>query len=447
MLLGLLAYVWNYGSNVPGWDEWTLVPVLVGEQPLTLSWLWELLPHNEHRYPLTRLSLWAFARLSGCDFRFGMYVNALTMGAMALAMILVARRLRGRLSYADAFFPLVLLHVGHEQVLLQALAINFTSTTLLACAVLLLLVQSRRVPALSPAMAAGTCLLLLPMVGAAGVALVPALTLWLAWCGFLWWRAPEPYARRNALCLGGLAALAVLVLVSYVLTMERTGDMPALSSDPASVLLGGAQFLTVGLGTAAQPLWPYTGFVVLGVLLLGAAVAVAAGRAQPRERFRALGLLLFLAAMGTLALAIGWGRSELDTGACFEPRYAMLSLPALCAVYFIGVLYHPASGGRLLQMSLLLLACMFFPGNMEEGVGFGSDTLETRTAFATDLMAGVPATTLAQRYAGKLNPSWSGEVHPEEVEAVVAGMRSLHRARVGVFQHLRDDAAGPGESP
>ena len=40
--------------------------------------------------------------------------DALALGALAAAMILVARALRnGRTSVADAFFPLLLLHLGN----------------------------------------------------------------------------------------------------------------------------------------------------------------------------------------------------------------------------------------------------------------------------------------------------------------------------------------------
>src|SRR5262249_55062580 len=69
MLLALLGYIREYGGNLPGWDEWYVVPYLVGEQPLTASWLWSASPQTEQRIPLTRLILVGLARLTGCDFR------------------------------------------------------------------------------------------------------------------------------------------------------------------------------------------------------------------------------------------------------------------------------------------------------------------------------------------------------------------------------------------
>ena len=37
MLVAALVFVRTYGSNVPSWDEWDMVPTLTGEQPVTLA--------------------------------------------------------------------------------------------------------------------------------------------------------------------------------------------------------------------------------------------------------------------------------------------------------------------------------------------------------------------------------------------------------------------------
>lgn len=106
-----LGLVLVFGSNVPYWDDWDMVPVLTGEQPVTLSYLWS--QHNEHRLLLPRLALLGLLRLTGWDFRSGMVANVLLLGLLALGMIATARRVRGRMIYGDAFFPVVLLHWGH----------------------------------------------------------------------------------------------------------------------------------------------------------------------------------------------------------------------------------------------------------------------------------------------------------------------------------------------
>ena len=56
LLVAALTFVDRYGSNVPSWDGWDMVPTLTGHQPITAEWLWS--QHNEHRVPLPGLSFW-----------------------------------------------------------------------------------------------------------------------------------------------------------------------------------------------------------------------------------------------------------------------------------------------------------------------------------------------------------------------------------------------------
>jgi hypothetical protein len=93
MLLAALAFVWKFGSNVPYWDEWQMVPRLTGEQPVDAGWLWA--SHSGHRIPFPKLLLVTAYKVTGSDFRVGMYANVLALGAVALAMIRAAKGLRG----------------------------------------------------------------------------------------------------------------------------------------------------------------------------------------------------------------------------------------------------------------------------------------------------------------------------------------------------------------
>ena len=69
MFVALLALVARFGSNVPSWDEWDLVPALTGNQPVSAEWLWS--QHNEHRVPLPRLVLLGLDAVGRPDFRRG----------------------------------------------------------------------------------------------------------------------------------------------------------------------------------------------------------------------------------------------------------------------------------------------------------------------------------------------------------------------------------------
>jgi hypothetical protein len=113
MFLVALVFVATYGANVPyGDDWWGWLPPIHKGQPITLSWLWSRHGDTtEHRYPMQKLLLVGLYRITG-DVRGGMVFDVLILGALAFALILAARRVRGRSSYADAFFPLVLLNLA-----------------------------------------------------------------------------------------------------------------------------------------------------------------------------------------------------------------------------------------------------------------------------------------------------------------------------------------------
>ena len=87
----------NERSRWPGilnTDDWSLVPVLTGAQPVTVSWLWS--QHTVHRILVPRvLFLALYNPMMGYDFRSGVVFNALVLSILALAMIVVVKRLRG----------------------------------------------------------------------------------------------------------------------------------------------------------------------------------------------------------------------------------------------------------------------------------------------------------------------------------------------------------------
>src|SRR5262249_43468050 len=110
MSYGLFWVVHARGPTIPFWDEWTLVPYVTRDRPVTGAWLWA--QHNEHRIPLTKLLFLPSIRTLG-GFRAPQYVNALALCALVLILLLAARRMRGRTAWTDAFLPLTLLHWGN----------------------------------------------------------------------------------------------------------------------------------------------------------------------------------------------------------------------------------------------------------------------------------------------------------------------------------------------
>lgn len=418
MTAGALGLVARYGSNVPSWDDWDMVPSLTHAQPVTGGWLWS--QHNEHRVPLPRLLYLAVNRVTGTDFRATMVVDALAMAAVAAAMIVAARRRRGP-SLADAFFPLVLLHWGQAANLLWGWQLQFFCSVVLACIALLAIVRTEPGTDLRrPAGIVGLCAALLTLSGANGLGLVPALAAWplaMALLPARWTGAARP-AGRGVLLAG---ALAFVLTAAYFVHWQPVPYHPR-SHSLHQTLKTALQFLAIGLGPAGHAWWPFSEY---GVLVLGVAtVALLAwiGRTRPAERPRALGLFMFLGAMASLALGLGLGRDG------FETRYVTLAAPAWCATYFAWRLYGPVR--RLAPMLLAVMAAVALVPNVQFGLTYARDLRMHLAAFERNVAAGVPPYELIRRYG-----PW---LHPHQ-DIVADYLRLLARARVGPYAQLGQD--------
>jgi hypothetical protein len=428
MLAAALVYVAKYGSNVPSWDDWDMVPMMTGEQPVTAAWLWS--QHNEHRIPVPRLLMLALYRLFGCDFRVGMYFNVLSMGALALGMIWAAKNLRGGLSFWDAFFPVLLLNWGQGLNFIWGWQVEFFLSTLLAGVLLLLIVRSGTRLRLGTAVATGICLLLLVGCGAHGVVLVPALAFWLGHSGVVCCRSPEVHAKRDGLVILGITGMALVLVILYLVGYQWVPHHPFTPS-LLDTMVTSTQFLTMSFGPAIQALWPFSGWLALCLLLFAVAVLIVVGRNHPAEHHRALGLLLFLAAMASLALALGLGRPETFVKG-FEPRYITLSVPSFCCVYFACEFYATPRMSQVVRGSLLALSCAAFWPATAFGVAYATDVRSQLAAFERDLAAGMPSYRLIHRYGAYLH------LHPE---VLTDYMPMLRRAGIGCFTRLQDDPA------
>ncbi|MEJ7914047.1 MAG: hypothetical protein WKF70_12885, partial [Chitinophagaceae bacterium] len=283
MLAAALAFVWRYGSNVPSWDDWDMVPTMTGHQPVTLEWLWS--QHNEHRVPVPRIIGLALYWLFGNNFRVGMYFNVITVGSLAFAMILLTKRLRGHLEYSDAFFPLLLLNWAQGVNFIWSWQIEFFSSTALAASVLLIIVYRGVRPTLRSAILMGICLFLVAMCGAHGVALLPALALWIGYFGVRCWRSPGRSARRDGTIIVGIAGLVLLFVGLYFVGYQRLPYHPR-SLGFRAPLKTAVQFLTMGLGPAVRSVWPFSGFAALVLLLLSVVLLA--------KRFWKMPVLLFI---------------------------------------------------------------------------------------------------------------------------------------------------------
>ena len=93
LTLVAVLYIRQHSRNIPYIDDFSLVPIMAGHEPVTAQWLWS--QHNEHRPVVSRLILVGLQRFIVSDFRVAQYTNAGLLSGMAASMIVFVRHLRG----------------------------------------------------------------------------------------------------------------------------------------------------------------------------------------------------------------------------------------------------------------------------------------------------------------------------------------------------------------
>jgi hypothetical protein len=429
MLLSLLVCIHLYGHNIPLAEDWSMVPALTGNEPDMRQWAWS--QNNEHRLPLTRMIYLGLLRLSG-DFRVGMVFNTLAVGGLASAMILLARKCRhSRTRHSDAVFPLVLLHIGHWNNLGWGWQIQFVVSFLLTCIPLMVVVSHGGRLSRTTAVAAGSCLVLLPLTGANGVLFGVGLTPWLAYEAWTHRQRRPDVAVILSVAVASVPVLVLLYTLGYIWGMN-----PA-SPSTAATLETSVKFIAMGLGPAVGRWWTLWALVAGSFLVAGAIPLLQAVlRSDLDRRGRPLGILLFQANMACLALAMGWGRAALVPKWGMPDRYALLAVPAFLATYFVWELYGPTLLRRFGPVALAATLAGLVPANTEKGFEFRDWYVRGMEAFERDVEAGVPRSTLAQTHYRFLL-YWN-------VEDLRLYMQMLSRARIGTLPKIRED---PGQLP
>jgi hypothetical protein len=441
LLAASLFLVGHFSFNFPYFDEFDLVPYLTGDQPITWQSLWA--QNNEHRLPLPKLAYLALVRLTGGDFRAALYFNVLAMGAVTALLLIAVQRARGRFRYSDAFIPLAGLGAAHADIFLWGFEIQFICSVLLAGSVLFIVTRRPAGLTRGAALTAGAALLLLPLCGANGLVLVPALALWLLYAGFREWRSPV----RGGKLVSALAWMLALAACGVIGFYFHGYHDCRLFPHPASIqklAWAFGQIMATGFGPVGRAAWPYSGVLGCGLLVASALYLLFKAWRDPAERLRALGLLCFLGAIGSLALGIAWGRAEYPVGYTFDIRYGILVVPSLFAVYVSSVVYGKARGWRVIQSSLFFLFLLLLPINWRPGLGFAHRHAQQMEKFRQEVAAGTPVHILAKWYAG---PEKNG-LYPW-TDLFEQYLRDMHTAGLGGLQALRldEDFDGTHEMP
>jgi hypothetical protein len=422
-LASILLFIVRDGRNIPFEEDWLMVAAMTGHEPDLPRWLWS--QNSEHRLPLPRLFNLTLLRATR-DFRSTMVFDALALGAVTAAMILVARALRHRrTSVADAFFPLLLLQLGNWDNLVWGWQIQFVLPTVLACALLLVIV-ARPSLATPGVTIAGTLMLIgLPLSGANGLVFAPPLAAWFAYVAWMRRRAAPDRWLVSPLAAGA-AGLAILLCAVYFVGYEASPWNPRSSGLGATLETSG-KFLALGLGPVAAKSWLLFGIVASGVLLAGLRALITAPRREDIERLRLVGLLAFFAAVIVLTVAVGWGRAgrAAETGR-MPTRYVLLAAPGMCAAYFALLLFGTERSRRAGPAALAILLALLFPLNTREGLKRRAWFGAGMEAFERDLASGASSALLARRHHGFM-------LHWDE-PLMVTGLQQLHDGGVGPFR-------------
>jgi hypothetical protein len=432
MTAAAILLIQQNARNVPYMDDFALVSVMTGQQPVSFAWLWS--QSNEHRPVIPRLILAGLFRFIDKDFRAGMYVNAGFMAAAAAAMILLARRIRGHTSVMDAILPLSILNIGQAETLLIDSALNLVLSAWISFE--LIAGAGAGLTGWRLALKVGLFLVLLPLCGGSGLVMLPPLMLWLftyvAWGS---WSGHEPGGAARAiglLLLMGTSAVVALCLNGYA----GPDSIPPAPSLEASALTA-LRFLSL-LFYIPGYWWP----AGLGIVFLAAATLLrlaVVGLRTPEERPRVMGLSAVILAVLCVAAAVGVSRSGLGPASGLASRYITIAAPLLAAIYVAWLVCGPAPARWAIHIGLLALVCLAIPANREVGRLIGTE----RGAALRDVERGLAARMPASQLMGRVCPA----LLPDASSACDC-FNMLKSARIGKFKYFIDDrlAADPAAS-
>lgn len=431
--------------NAPLLDDWTMLPWSTGQVPVTTEWLWS--QHNEHRIPLAKLILLGAYRVSGHDFRAGCWITLLLLSALSMTLLLLARHWRGRTRWTDAIFPLMILSLANCENLVWSFQVQFAASVLLPMLLLVLMAWDSHGPhSFGKILLLGLGGIALCGFGAASIVYAPFVAAWLIYLAWTRIRTGASIAKWEGAPLTMASILMIAATATYFHGLQR--EQHQTPSSAAPVIRTMLQFLSLGVTPLLKfldsPSLPGSSLAMfswmpLTILLLSGCRLLHVFWSQPDERTRSSALLLMLAGFCSLAVGIGWGRSDQGPDAGFTMRYLTLAIPLVLFAYLIAVLYGPRSRRVLWESGLCLLALVLFLPHLWLGYRFTARLTSLRD-FEKDLVAGIRATVIAENYTDASSVRRGPRIYP--VTWVVAeSVVNLRKLRIGPFQPAEADGA------
>ncbi len=406
-LVRLAGFVYDNSVNVLYSDQWdTLWPLFQGQGP----WAAFFHQHGPHRLGLGGVINWFLYGATGWDVRAEAWAGVVMLALAAVAALTLAGRLRGRLAWTDAAFPLLLLSLVHWETLILttfpgAQILPLLLTLVLACAW-----SADR-----------------PVTRALGVGLVGALTLFSGYgmcgapatmglAGLLWLRPGREHPqddRRAALVILLLMAGAAAVFASgyqfssgngnFRFPMPNWWDYPRFCALLFTNLLGWRVISAASVALGA-------GVLALVVATFFAATAQIWRRqttARTRVAWALTGTTLVYAALTAV------GRLPTTLEAAFMWRYTSLLMPGVCGFALFAEQWAGARGPRWrLGFSVVWLALA--------GVVWGNFTPEIYAASLAKAKRLWVASYLQTRDLNAANQAADFGIYPEPASPIIA---------------------------
>ncbi len=384
-----VGHIAAYGRNIPLSEDWHLVRPLTGAEPSFWGWVWA--QNNEHRLPVARLVYLGLLEVTS-DFRSGAVFDTLLMAAVAAALVLLARRLRGRTSLVDAAFPLLLLHPGNWENLFWSWQMQFVVVAAMTLVLLAAVAGSTDPPSKRTTWVAAAMVVLLPLGGGTALPLVPfaiAALLVLAWSA--------DAGRSTRRVAGAASVLAVVETGLYFVGWKAATWYPDNPGPPETLETTG-KLLALAWGPAARGRYALIAVLTAAVLVPAVVLLVRAVRRPGPDRRPALALGLLIGGMAATAGAVAYGRAALVPTEGLADRYVIITVPAVVAAWFVVQRFGAAGVRRLVQGLVLVGAVVLLPVNWQQGYEWRDWYVGEMRAVERDLDAGVTAEELADRH-------------------------------------------------
>ena len=433
LTVAMILYVRQFTRNVPYQDDLALVGIMTGGQPVNFGWLWS--QHNEHRPVISRLILAGLCRFVQNDFRTGMYFNVGLLSAGAAMMLRLARKLRGFNRITDSILPLTILNIGQTETMTIAFAMNLVLSAWIAYELIAMMGLAGGRPGWSLASRFGLCLVLLPLCGGSGLAMLPPLVLWLI--GYLacgWWSEQQPggvVRTIGMVVLMACSAIVAMYLSGFVMTDHHLRARSVLAAAFTTL-----ECLSLVLCPNIEKYWVVAGLLIALSIVATLLLLARAGLREPRERLRAFGLIAVILSILDIAFSVGLSRSGLGPGPGRANRYITLMTPLLGALYVAWLTYSPGLARRWLPIGLLALVGLSYPSNAFHGVRVGEQHRRDERRVERNLRDRVPGS----EWIGRACPV----LFPDPV-ILYEQFKVLKAARFGLFKDFVDDrvAAAP----